>query len=62
MGTHQVKLWTTCLGMLDTLLIPENSDEGPEWAAPISALLDGLKGLEACPKATWKKLVIEMHV
>jgi hypothetical protein len=48
--------------MLDTInLLPEGVDEA-DLSVSSQVLLDGLKEMEACPKATWKKLVIDMQV
>ena len=60
MGTHRIKQWTACLQTIDA--IASSSEEVDAAASSATALVDALANLEPCPKATWKKLVIELQV
>jgi hypothetical protein len=61
MGTLQLKQWEACLKTIENLTTLSR-EEVDAAAATATAIVNVLTQLEPCPKATWKKLVLEMQV
>jgi hypothetical protein len=60
MGTNHVKVWANCLQTLEAFI--SSRDEADAATASAASHLKALTALGPCPKATWKKLVIDMQV
>ncbi len=60
MGTQHIKLWDTCVKAFES--INSHSDRVDVLIALAAESVKQLQILTACPKATWKKVVLEMQV